>query len=85
MARRHLTTPGLIALEMSRPLNFIASQTMHFFAPGVWALAKQQTYEGYRHFSEFLERRGAIEYLERRIEEIEAEYERKETEGKSQP
>jgi len=82
VAKRHLTTPGLIALEMSRPLNFIASQAMHFFAPGVWAVARQQTYEGYQRFAEFLERRGAMEYLATRIEEFEAECERRETEDK---
>jgi hypothetical protein len=75
VARRRLTTPGLIALEMSRPLNFIASQAMHYFAPGVWAVARQQTYEQYRRFAAFLERRGSIDYLESRIEELEREYE----------
>ncbi len=75
VAMRHLTTPGLIALEMSRPLNFIASQAMQFFAPGVWAIARQQTYDHYLKFAGFLERRGAVEYLARRIEHFEREYE----------
>lgn len=77
VARRHLTTPGLIALEMSRPLNFIASQAMQFFSPGAWALFRQQNYEHYRHFAAFMERRGAVEYIEHRIEQFEAEYEKK--------
>jgi hypothetical protein len=80
VAKRHLTTPGLITLEMSRPLNFIASQAMHFFAPGVWAVTQPRTYEQYKRFAEFLEHRGAIEYLERRIEHFEAEFERLEHE-----
>jgi hypothetical protein len=80
VAKRQLSTPGLIALEMSRPLNFLASQAMHFFAPGVWAVARQESYEGYKHFAAFLERRGSMEYLERRIEELEREYENRKRE-----
>ena len=78
VARRHLTTPGLIALEMSRPLNYIASQAMHFTAPGVWAIFRQRNYEQYQHFAGFLERRGSIDYLARRIEQFEKEYDEKE-------
>ncbi|MCP3905708.1 MAG: hypothetical protein GY715_18945 [Planctomycetes bacterium] len=84
IARRQLTTPGLIALEMGRPLNFIASQAMHFLSPGVWAVAPNRMYEGYKHFAEFLEHRGAMEYLEQRIEHFEAEYERRERERRDQ-
>ena len=78
VAKRHLATPGLIALEMSRPLNFIAAQTMQFFSPGVWAIARQQTYDQYQQFAEFLEQRGANEYLCRRIEHFERFYTQKE-------
>ena len=67
----------MIALEMSRPLNFLASQVMHFFSPAVWAIARQQRYEDYKHFAGFLEKRGSIEYLVRRIEEFEDELGRK--------
>ena len=81
IAKRHLTTPGLIGLEMSRPLNFIASQAMHFFGPGVWAIVPQKTHENYLHFAAFLEKRGSIEYLCRRIEHFEAEFAKKEAPG----
>lgn len=77
VARRHLATPGLIALEMSRPLNFVFSQTMQFFAPGAWALLRQTNYEHYQLFAAFMERRGAVDYLERRIEHFEAQCEKK--------
>ncbi len=77
VAKRHLTTPGLIALEMSRPLNWVFSQGMHMFSPGAWAVFGQQNYEHYQQFASFLERRGAMEYLERRIEQFEQEYEKK--------
>lgn len=78
VAKRGLSTPGLIGLEMSRPLNFVAAQAMHFFGPGVWSIVQQQTYEQYCAFAAFLERRGSIDYLCRRIEELEAEFERRE-------
>jgi len=71
VARRKMAAPGLIALEMGRPLNFIASQTMHFFGPAVWALVRQQTWDQYKQFAAFLERRGAIDYLIQRIEHFE--------------
>jgi len=33
VVRRRMTTPALMALESSRPLNFIGSQALAFFAP----------------------------------------------------
>jgi hypothetical protein len=78
--KRHLTTPSLAFLEMSRPLNFIGSQVMHFFAPFVSALTDS---EGHRHFALFLEHRGSIDYIYRRIEELEEEALQKEKSQKS--
>ncbi len=83
IAKRHLTTPGLIFLEMSRPLNYLGSQVMHFFRPGVWALAADPTYEGYKHFSIYLEQRGSMEYLADRVEHFEQEFTRVEKSGGS--
>lgn len=71
---RHLSTPALTFLEMSRPLNFVSSQAMHFFAPFISAITDAQ---GHRHFALFLEQRGAIEYICNRIEELEEEISRK--------
>jgi hypothetical protein len=70
VVRRHLSTPALTFLEMSRPLNFIGAQAMHFFAPLIDALTDA---EGHRHFATFLEQRGSIDYLCQRIEELEAD------------
>lgn len=70
IVKRHLTTPALLFLEMSRPLNFIGSQTMHFFKPFVAAIADAR---GYEHFATFLEQRGSIEHICRRLEAVEAE------------
>lgn len=71
--RRHLSTPGVLFMEMMRPMNYIASQALEFFSPGVWAIARQQSYEQYGHFAAFLERRGSIEYLVNRIEQLDQE------------
>lgn len=76
VAMRHLTTPGIIALEMSRPLNWVGAQLLHCFGPGVWSIVQQQTYQHYKHFATFLEHRGSLEYMARRIEEFEAEFDR---------
>ena len=77
VVKRHLTTPSLLFLEMSRPLNYVGSQAMHFFAPFLSVLTQRQ---GHRHFAAFLEHRGSIEYLCRRIEELEADAARQEVE-----
>jgi hypothetical protein len=74
VARRHLTTPGLVALELARPLNYLIAQGMHFAEPGVWALAPPRVRRGYQHFASFLERRGSLDYMCRRIEELEQQY-----------
>jgi hypothetical protein len=74
VARRHLSTPAVIALEMTRPLNFLAAQLLHALAPGVWALAPQGMHQHYEAFACFLERRGALDYLLRRIETLEGEF-----------
>jgi hypothetical protein len=68
IVRRHLTTPALIFLEMSRPLNSLAANTIHFFSPMLSVLV---TGDEHQRFAEFLDRRGSIDYLSRRIEELE--------------
>jgi len=70
VVRRRMVTPALMALEMSRPLNYLGSQVMHFFGPIVTVLVDP---EGYRHFTEFLEHRGSIDHLCQRLEALEAE------------
>ena len=75
VVRRRLTTPALLMLEMSRPLNFITAQAIHFFDPVVRAITDAN---GPREFAAFLEHRGSIDYFVRRIEEMEAEAMRRE-------
>jgi hypothetical protein len=70
IVRRHLTAPALLYLEVSRPLNYLGSQAMHFFRPIVAALFDTR---GYEQFACFLERRGSVDYLCARLEYFEAE------------
>jgi len=77
VAKRRLSTASLVLLETSKPLNFVAAQTMHFFSPAVWALARTAGHEQYCHFAAYLERRGSMDYLQARIEHFEAEIARK--------
>jgi hypothetical protein len=64
---RGLVTPALVFLESVRPLNYVSSQTLHFFTPLLSAVADPQACQ---HVAEFLEHRGSVDYLCRRIEEL---------------
>lgn len=68
--RRRLVTPALIVLEMSRPLNFMAAQTMHFFHPFLTAVMRRHAYE---QFAAFLEQRGSVDYIRRQLEKSESD------------
>ncbi|MBN2448427.1 MAG: hypothetical protein JXO22_16995 [Phycisphaerae bacterium] len=70
VVRRGMTAPALMFLECSHPFNFVASQVLVFFAPIATVLFDRQAYNT---FSKFLERRGSIEVLCRRLEDISAE------------
>ncbi len=89
-AKRRLTTPGLIFLEMTRPLNWVASQAMHCTEPALrgalWAVVPHVQHRAMRHYASlarFLEHRGSIEYVARRVEFFEAEFTRLEKERSS--
>jgi hypothetical protein len=68
VVRRHMTVPALAFLEMSRPLNSVAAAAMQFLSPLISAVV---TGPEHKRFAEFLDHRGSIEYLCRRIEELE--------------
>ena len=68
--RRGLTTPAIIGVEMGRPLNFVGSQTMHFFTPLISAFVKAEQWTA---VAEFLEHRGSVDWIRNRIEELESE------------
>jgi hypothetical protein len=67
VVRRRLTAPALIALEMSRPLNYVSAQLLHFFQPFLAAVADTAAYD---HFTRFLQQRGSVEYLVERLEAL---------------
>ena len=73
ISRRHLTTPALIFLESFRPLNYIGSQILHYFHPFISAITNAN---GYRIFTEFLEKRSSVDYLYDRIEYFENKFEK---------
>lgn len=64
---RGLVTPALVFLESVRPLNYVSAQTLHFFAPFISALGDTHSFNEFAHF---LERRGAIDYLCQRLDEL---------------
>ncbi len=69
VVRRRMTTPALMLLEMSRPLNYLGAQALHFFSPFASVLVDPGAWEA---FAAFLERRGSVEYLCREIERQES-------------
>jgi hypothetical protein len=69
-SRYRMTTPALMAMEMSRPFSYMASQAMHFAEPAatVWING-----ELYGQVARFFEQRGSVEYVCRRLEALESE------------
>ena len=66
--QRRLTPPALMFLEMSRPLNYLGAQAMHFFEPVATAVFSRDEYQ---ELARFLERRDAIDVIARRLEAFE--------------
>lgn len=69
VVRRQLATAALVALETVRPLNYLGSQLLHVLGP---VLSVVLPGEDHRTLAGFLERRGSMEYLCRRLAEAEA-------------
>jgi hypothetical protein len=69
--RRGLTTPAIIGVEMGRPLNYIGSQTMHFFTPLISAFVPTESWNA---VADFLEHRGSVDWIRNRIEELENDH-----------
>lgn len=67
VVERGLATPALVFLESVRPLNYVTSQTLQFFAPVLSAVADGRACQD---LADFLEHRGSIDYFCRRLEEI---------------
>lgn len=67
VSRRSLTTPAILWLETTKPLNYVGAQLLHFCEPILSAVCDQQAC---REFAQFLERPGAVDYLCGRLEEL---------------
>lgn len=76
--RRDMVVPTLMMLEMSRPLNFLGSQALHFFQPFGTVLIDPGAWDA---FAVFLEQRGSVEYLIQRLEDLDAEHKNPPKEG----
>ena len=64
---RGMAVPAIAFLEMSQPLNVVGAQAIHFFQPFFTVFTDSQSPT---RFAEFLEHRGAIDFLCRRIEAV---------------
>lgn len=86
IARRGMTAPMQILLEVGTPYNYLMSQTMHFFRPAsstlIWVFApflpKGMSSRNYQLVAEFLEHRGALPYIRDRVEHFESEMSKRE-------
>lgn len=66
---RGMSAPAIFFLESIKPLNFVASQAMIFFAPILTTFFSRSDYE---RLARILEDRGSLEELLGRIEALEA-------------
>ncbi|MBU0692455.1 hypothetical protein KKC97_07690 [bacterium] len=76
VVKKRLTAPAILFLESVRPLNFVGSQAMLFFAPMVHALFTVQQYD---LIQKALERRETLGYLTDLLECKEEDAARKES------
>jgi hypothetical protein len=67
---RSLSAPAIMFLESTKPLSFVGSQIMVFFAPFVKAFWTGPTYD---QLASLLEERENVETLLKEIERLEAE------------
>ncbi len=74
IVRRRMTLPAQMFFESSVPLHFLAGQMLRFLEP-VLAVALDPA--GIRDFASFLEQRGALEYIGKRMEDLQADGETK--------
>lgn len=67
--RRGLSLPARMVLESSAPMHFLAGQTLRFMEP---VLATALDARELRDFATFVERRGAVEYICRRLDQLQS-------------
>ena len=81
VVERRMTTPAILFLESVKPLSFLGNQALVFFQPIVQSVFNFKTYD---EVTELLEDRENLEYLLKKIEEMEAEQQRVERDAKKQ-
>ena len=70
-AERRMGAPILLFLESIKPLNFIGSQVMYFFAPFANVLFSGNQFE---EFAAIISQRENIELLIKRIDQLDEKY-----------
>ena len=65
IARRQMTLPAQLLFESSLPLHFLAGQMLRFVEPFLAILLDPAEI---RDFAAFLEQRGSVEYICRRLD-----------------
>lgn len=70
IVRRQLTLPAQMVLETSVPVHFLAGQFLRFAEPVLAAILDAAEI---RDFATFVEQRGAVEYICRRLDQLQLE------------
>jgi hypothetical protein len=71
IASRRMASPAILAIESLRPLNFLGSQIMYFFAPFAQIIFNKKEYE---EFAAMIENDEYVLLLLKRIDELDIEY-----------
>jgi hypothetical protein len=69
IVRKGMVGPTVLFLDSVRPMNYISAQAIHYFAPFASVLVDRAAMG---HMASYLERRGSIDWLCARLEELEA-------------
>lgn len=67
IVRRQMTLPTQLLLESSAPLHFVAGQMLRFVEPFLSVLLEPTEI---KEFAAFLEKRGAMEFISHRIDQL---------------
>lgn len=73
IVKKHMGPPAILTIESLRPMNFIASQLMHFLAPFAEIIFSIKEYE---EFAALIEKQEYVKLLIDRIDELDAEMHR---------
>jgi hypothetical protein len=90
VVKRGLTVPAIMAIESTKPLNWIGSQMMLIAEPAAWALepflkaAFNLNHKDYLKMQRLMEKRWSMEQVILAIEKFDAEAKVKEDELKAQ-